>query len=405
MGANGTCSNHVTPSGLGRVVQLVEHQSSKLLIKVRVLSFPNMVNSYFEFVVLLIFNLVPLIICIAFYTVAERKMLAAIQRRVGPNVVGFWGLLQPFADGVKLIFKEIVIPSRSNAFLFVFAPILTFAISLISWTLIPFSNTSIFIYSEISLPLIFALSSLGVYGIVLAGWSSNSRYAFLGALRSTAQMVSYEVSLMICILPVVIMSGSFNLVDIVNSQSSVYFMFPLLPLFIIFCISAIAETNRTPFDLPEAEAELVAGFNVEYSSISFALFFLGEYSNMMLMAALCALLFLGGWVTPTDLIQFVPPVLWTVIKIIFFCFMLVFIRGNVPRYRYDQLMTLGWTVFLPLTTVYLIFVTVFLLLFNVAPINEYLSMTNNTWIIKSFTSFNLSSSNDFVDFTYIKSNW
>ena len=228
---------------------------------------------FLEYILLTLVNLAPLIVCIAFYTIAERKVLASVQRRLGPNVVGVWGLLQPFADGIKLIFKEIILPARANTLLFILAPVITLTLTLFSWSLIPFSQTSIFIDTPFSLLILFAISSINVYGIILAGWASNSKYSFLGALRSTAQMISYEVSLMLSILPIILCTGSFNLVQIVLTQKIIWFVLPFLPLALIFIISAVAETNRTPFDLPEAEAELVAGFNVEYSSITFALFF------------------------------------------------------------------------------------------------------------------------------------
>lgn len=318
-----------------------------------------------------ILMLIPLFITVAYYTIAERKVMASIQRRRGPNVVGFWGLLQPFADGLKLIIKESIIPSKANSVLFIFSPFLTFFLSLISWSVVPFSAVNV--YADVNLGILFllAVSSLGVYGIIFAGWSSNSRYPFLGSLRSAAQMISYEVAIGFVILSVVICAGSLNLIEVVQAQSKIWFLFPLFPLFFIFLVSILAETNRSPFDLPEAEAELVAGFNLEYSAITFALFFLGEYSNMILMSVLTVILFLGGWLLPFNLHNFIAPEFILAVKTLFICFYFIWVRATFPRYRFDQLMALGWKIFLPFTLGFLIFEIGFLKVTNGLPINEF----------------------------------
>jgi NADH-quinone oxidoreductase subunit H len=297
----------------------------------------------------------PLLLCVAFLTLAERKILAAIQRRKGPNVVGFLGLLQPLADGAKLILKETILPSVANRWLFVVAPLLTFFLSLSSWAVIPFSLLSVVADLNLALFYIFAISSLGVYGIVISGWSSNSRYAFLGALRSAAQMISYEISIGIVLMCVILYAGSVSFVDIVQFQKNIWFIVPMFPMAVVFFASTLAETNRPPFDLPEAEAELVSGYNVEYSAAGFALFFIGEYANIILMSTLNALLFLGGWLSP---VPFLLPdsSLWLVLKVLLFLFLFVWVRAAFPRYRYDQLMRLGWKVFLPLALGWLLFV-------------------------------------------------
>lgn len=300
---------------------------------------------FFEDLILATVGIFSLLISIAYFTLAERKFIASVQRRRGPNIVGFWGLLQPLADGLKLVIKEIIIPTLSNKGLFIFAPIITLVLSFSGWAVIPNSFDSYIIDLSLSLIYVLVISALGVYGILLAGWSSNSKYALLGGLRSVAQMISYEVSISLIIIPVIILSGSLNLIDIVYVQSkSVWFILPLLPLSFIFLISILAETNRSPFDLPEAEAELVAGYNVEYSSIIFAMFFLGEYGNILLMSALFVILFLGGW----SFYGFIPEVVFSS-KVGLIIFFFIFVRANVPRYRYDQLMNLGWKIFLPLT--------------------------------------------------------
>jgi NADH-quinone oxidoreductase subunit H len=298
----------------------------------------------------------PLLISVAYFTLAERKVMASMQRRKGPNVVGFFGILQPLADGLKLLLKEPVLPNNANTVIFLMAPVMTFVLSLISWSVIPFGYGTVLSDVNIGILYIFAVSSLGVYGVLMAGWASNSKYAFLGSLRSAAQMVSYEVSLGLIIITVVLFTGSLNLSEIVMAQEDIWFCVPLFPLLIMFFISCLAETNRAPFDLPEAEAELVAGYNVEYSSMGFALFFLGEYANMILMSTLCTILFLGGWLPIID-IPFVPPSFWFGIKTILFMFSYIWVRAAFPRYRYDQLMRIGWKVFLPLSLGWVFLVT------------------------------------------------
>ena len=293
--------------------------------------------------------LVPLLLTVAYLTYAERKVIAAMQMRKGPNVVGPFGLLQPVADGIKLLFKETVIPSGANRVVFVAAPVVTFVLSLIGWAVIPFDFGVVLSDINVGILYLFAISSLGVYGVIMAGWASNSKYAFLGALRSAAQMVSYEIAIGFVIITVLLCVGSLNLTDIVLAQKDLWFAIPLLPMFVIFFISALAETNRAPFDLPEAEAELVAGYSVEYSSLTFALFFLGEYANMILMSALTVILFLGGWLPPLDVAPFnwIPGPVWFAAKIAVLLFLFLWVRATFPRYRYDQLMRLGWKVFLP----------------------------------------------------------
>jgi len=299
--------------------------------------------------------ILPLLIAIAYFTLAERKIMAAIQRRYGPNVVGFVGLLQPLADGLKLILKETIIPSNSNKLLFNIAPILTFFLSLLGWGVIPFGDGIVFSDINLGIMYIFAISSLGVYGVIIAGWASNSKYAFLGALRSAAQMISYELSMGFIIINVVIMTGSFNLSDIISSQTHVWYIIPQLPMCLMFFICTLAETNRHPFDLMEAESELVSGFNVEYAAVGFAMFFLGEYSNILLMCSLTIILFLGGWQSCMFLsILPIPGPIWFGLKIICFVTLFVWVRAAFPRYRYDQLMRLGWKIFLPLSFGYVI---------------------------------------------------
>ena len=294
---------------------------------------------------------VPLLIAMAYLTLFERKVMAGMQLRMGPNVVGPFGLLQPIADGVKLFFKETVIPTGANKVVFLVAPMITFILALVAWAVIPFDEGWVLADINVGILYLFAISSLGVYGIVMAGWASNSRYAFLGALRSAAQMVSYEVSIGFVIITVLLCVGSLNLTDIVMAQKTIWFAIPLLPMFVVFFISALAETNRHPFDLPEAEAELVAGYQVEYSSMAFALFFLGEYINMILMSGMTVVLFLGGWLPPFDIAPFnwIPGPIWFALKIVLLLFVFVWVRATFPRYRYDQLMRLGWKVFLPLS--------------------------------------------------------
>ena len=311
--------------------------------------------------------IVPLLISVAYFTLAERKILGAIQRRRGPNVIGTFGLLQPLSDGFKLLVKETILPSNANKFLFILSPIITFVISLMGWAIIPYDKYSMLADINIGVLYLFAISSLGVYGIIMSGWSSNSKYAFLGALRSAAQMVSYEVSIGFIITTIVVCCGSFNLQTIIESQKNIWFVIPFFPLFLMFFVSALAETNRHPFDLPEAEAELVSGYNVEYSAMGFALFSLGEYANMLLMSSLNVILFFGGWLPPLEILNFIPGSIWFGLKICFFVILFVWMRAALPRYRYDQLMALGWKVFLPLSLTYLMLTFFILVSFNMLP--------------------------------------
>jgi NADH-quinone oxidoreductase subunit H len=312
---------------------------------------------------------VPLLIAVAYFTIAERKIMGAIQRRKGPNVIGYIGLLQPLADGLKLFVKETTLPTSSNVGIFLLAPALSFTLSLISWAVIPFAEGVVICDINLGVLYLFAVSSLNVYGILFAGWSSNSKYAFLGAIRSSAQMISYELSLGFALLCVVVCAGSLNLSNIVLAQKKIWFIFPLLPIFIIFYISMLAETNRHPFDLPEAEAELVSGYNVEYSAMTFAFFFLAEYANMLLISTLSAILFLGGWLPPFDnfIFNLLPNTVWLCFKISIGATFFILTRATLPRYRYDQLMYLGWKCFLPLTLGYLIFTIGILTSFNYLP--------------------------------------
>ena len=296
---------------------------------------------------------VPLLLGVAYLTYAERKVIGAMQLRKGPNVVGPFGLLQPIADGLKLMMKETVIPSGANRVVFVAAPMLTFILSLIAWAVIPFGRGMVVANINVGVLYLFAISSLGVYGIIMAGWASNSKYAFLGALRSAAQMVSYEVSIGFVMISALLLAGSLNLSDIVLAQQKLWFFIPLFPMFVVFFVSGLAETNRAPFDLPEAEAELVSGYNVEYSAMTFALFFLGEYANMILMSATTSILFLGGWLAPFGL-TFIPGPIWLILKICVCLFVFLWVRATFPRYRYDQLMRLGWKVFLPASLLWLV---------------------------------------------------
>ena len=313
--------------------------------------------------------LVPLLIAVAYLTYAERKVLAAMQYRRGPNVVGPFGLLQPFADALKMMTKETIIPTGASRVLFIMAPMITFVLAMLAWAVIPVNDGWAIANINVGVLYLFAISSLGVYGIIIAGWASNSKYAFLGALRSAAQMVSYEVSMGLIIVTVLMCVGSLNLTDIVRAQEHVWFAIPLFPMFIIFFISILAETNRAPFDLPEGESELVAGFFVEYSSMTFGLFFLGEYANMILMSALTTILFLGGWYPPMDVapLNWVPGPLWFILKILICLFVFLWVRATFPRYRYDQLMRLGWKVFLPFTLGWLVLTAVALKAFGWLP--------------------------------------
>ena len=317
----------------------------------------------------------PIMIAVAYLTYAERKVIGAMHLRRGPNVVGPFGLLQPIADGVKLFLKETVIPSGANRGVFVLAPCVTFILALVAWAVIPFGEGLVLADINVGILYLFAISSLGVYGVLMAGWASNSRYAFLGALRSAAQMVSYEVSMGFIIITVLIVVGSLNLTDIVMAQKGSYgvlnwFAVPLLPMAVIFFVSTLAETNRHPFDLPEAEAELVAGYNVEYSAMTFALFFLGEYANMILMSGMTTILFLGGWLPPLDidLFHWVPGPVWFALKISFCLFVFIWVRATFPRYRYDQLMRLGWKVFLPISLAAVAVVGGVVVAFDIAPL-------------------------------------
>ena len=303
--------------------------------------------------------LIPLLLSVAYLTLAERKVLGWMQLRRGPNRTGFLGLLQPIADAVKLMFKEPIIPTGADKILFLLAPIITFSLAMIGWATIPIDN---FVIANLNIGVMYilAISSLGVYGVIIAGWASNSKYAFLGAIRSAAQMVSYEIAIGLCIVCVLLTTGSLNLVDIVNAQKEMplYMDLLLFPMFIVFFISILAETNRHPFDLPEAESELVAGYNVEYSSMPFALFFLGEYANMILMSSFAVLLFMGGWLPPFKLefLNFIPGFIWFILKLMFCLFIFIWVRASIPRFRYDQLMRLGWKVFLPFTLIWVIII-------------------------------------------------
>jgi NADH-quinone oxidoreductase subunit H len=313
--------------------------------------------------------LIPLLVSVAYLTLMERKVIGAMQLRKGPNVVGPFGLLQPLADGLKLFVKETIIPSGANKVVFVLAPMVTFCLALVAWAVIPFDLGMVLADINVGILYLFAISSLGVYGIIMAGWASNSKYAFLGALRSAAQMVSYEISIGFVIVTVLLCVGSLNLSKIVMAQQTVWFAVPLLPMFVVFFISALAETNRAPFDLPEAEAELVSGYNVEYSSMTFALFFLGEYANMILMSAMTVILFLGGWLAPFNVVPFtwVPGPIWFALKIGFVLFLFLWVRATFPRYRYDQLMRLGWKVFLPLSLLWVVVTAGVLVAFGWVP--------------------------------------
>jgi len=312
---------------------------------------------------------VPLLISVAYFTLAERKIMGSIQRRRGPNVIGYLGLLQPLADGLKLFAKETILPTAANTGIFILAPLLTFILSLMGWAVIPFGEGIVLSNINVGILYLFAVSSLSVYGIVLSGWSSNSKYAFLGSLRSAAQMISYEASMGFIIVSVILCAGSFNLSEIVFAQKDIWYIFPLFPVFLMFFVSALAETNRHPFDLPEAEAELVSGYNVEYSAMGFALFFLGEYANMLLMSAMTSILFLGGWLPLFDILPFtlLPSPLWLGLKICIFVVLFCWIRAALPRYRYDQLMSLGWKTFLPLSLAWLLFTASVLISFNWFP--------------------------------------
>ena len=324
----------------------------------------------FGWIVLQIFAvIVPLLISVAYLTLAERRVIGFMQLRKGPNVVGPFGLLQPFADALKLLSKETILPAGADKVTFIIAPMLTFVLALVAWAVIPFGKSLVIADINVGILYLFAISSLGVYGVIMAGWASNSKYAFLGALRSAAQMVSYEVSMGLVIINVLLCVGSLNLSDIIEAQKTVWFALPLFPMFIVFFISTLAETNRAPFDLPEGESELVAGYFVEYSSMSFALFFLGEYANMILMSAMTTILFLGGWLPPFDIypLNVIPGPIWFILKISLVLFVFLWMRATTPRYRYDQLMRLGWKIFLPFSLLWVVLTAGFLISFDMLP--------------------------------------
>ena len=328
-------------------------------------------NIFFQEVYKILFLLVPVLVSVALVVWLDRRVWAFVQKRQGPNVVGPFGLLQSLADALKYIFKEIIIPSSSNKVIFILAPIVTMTLALIAWAVIPFSATQVLADINVGILYLFAVSSLGVYGIIMGGWASNSKYPFLGAIRSAAQMVSYEVSIGVIIINVLLCVGSLNLNDIVEAQQNLWFVIPLFPMFVIFFISALAETNRPPFDLPEAEAELVAGYQTEYSGMMYAMFWLGEYANILLMCAMGAILFLGGWMSPIELYPFtlVPGAVWLILKILFLFILFALVKAIVPRYRYDQLMRLGWKVFLPLSLTWVVLTASYLFYFNLLPVN------------------------------------
>ena len=319
----------------------------------------------------ILFLLVPVLISVAMIVWLDRRIWAFVQKRQGPNVVGPFGLLQSLADALKYIFKEVIIPSSSNKAIFILAPIVTMTLALISWAVIPFSATQVLADINVGILYLFAVSSLGVYGIIMGGWASNSKYPFLGAIRSAAQMVSYEVSIGVIIINVLLCVGSLNLNDIVMAQENLWFVIPLFPMFVIFFISALAETNRPPFDLPEAEAELVAGYQTEYSGMMYAMFWLGEYANILLMCAMGSILFLGGWLSPIEIYPFtlIPGAIWLIFKILFLFILFALVKAIVPRYRYDQLMRLGWKIFLPLALTWVVLTSSYLFYFNLLPTN------------------------------------
>ena len=327
------------------------------------------INLVFEEVYRIFFLLVPVLVSVAMIVWLDRRVWAFVQKRQGPNVVGPFGLLQSLADALKYIFKEIIIPSSSNKIIFILAPIITMTLALIAWAVIPFGEQQVLANINVGILYIFAVSSLGVYGIIMGGWASNSKYPFLGSIRSAAQMVSYEVSIGIIIINVLLCVGSLNLSDIVLAQKNIWFIIPLFPMFVIFFISSLAETNRPPFDLPEAEAELVAGYQTEYSGMMYAMFWLGEYANILLMCAIGSILFLGGWLSPLDISPFnaLPGALWLIIKILMLFILFALVKAIVPRYRYDQLMRLGWKVFLPFSLIYVVITSSFLMYFDLLP--------------------------------------
>jgi len=328
-------------------------------------------NILFDEIYKILFLLIPVLVSVAMVVWLDRRVWAFVQKRRGPNVVGPFGLFQSLADALKYMFKEIIIPASANKIIFILAPIITMTLALISWAVIPFSEDFVLADINVGILYLFAISSLGVYGIIMGGWASNSKYPFLGAIRSAAQMVSYEVSIGVIIINVLLCVGSLNLTDIVLAQKNLWFIIPLFPMFVIFFISALAETNRPPFDLPEAEAELVAGYQTEYSGMMYAMFWLGEYANILLMCSMGSILFLGGWLSPIDLYPFslIPSPLWLILKILLLFILFSLVKATVPRYRYDQLMKLGWKIFLPLSLIWVVLTSSYLFYFNLLPTN------------------------------------
>jgi len=329
------------------------------------------INIFFSEIYKILFLLIPVLVSVALIVWLDRRVWAFVQKRRGPNVVGPFGLFQSLADALKYIFKEIIIPASSNKVIFILAPIITMTLALAAWAVIPFGESLVLSNINVGILYLFAISSLGVYGIIMGGWASNSKYPFLGAIRSAAQMVSYEVSIGIIIINVLLCVGSLNLNDIVLAQKNIWFVIPLFPMFVIFFISALAETNRPPFDLPEAEAELVAGYQTEYSGMMYAMFWLGEYANILLMCAMGSILFLGGWLSPLEMYPFslIPSALWLIFKILFLFVLFALVKATVPRYRYDQLMKLGWKIFLPLSLLWVVLTSSYLFYFNLLPVN------------------------------------
>ena len=323
-------------------------------------SFITIIIWLIEQIYLFLVVVLPVLIGVAYFTLAERKIMSAIQRRLGPNVVGYWGLFQPLADGLKLVIKQTIVPNKAQRSLFLFAPVYTFALALSAWAVIPFNDSAVIANIELGVIYLLAISTLSVYGLIIAGWSSNSKYAFLGALRSAAQIISYDVSLGLILLSLLLCTSSCNLSEIVLAQKNIWFIIPFWPLALIFFVSSLAETNRSPFDLTEAEAELVSGYNVEYSAVGFALFFLAEYSNILLISVYISILFLGGWLPPIYFLAWIPGSLWLGIKTSIIAFLFIWVRATLPRYRYDHLMFLGWKCFLPLALGFFIFLTLFL---------------------------------------------
>ena len=329
------------------------------------------INILFSEVYKILFLLIPVLVSVAMIVWLDRRVWAFVQKRQGPNVVGPFGLLQSLADALKYVFKEVIIPASSNKIIFILAPIVTMTLALVSWAVIPFGEDQVIADINVGILYLFAVSSLGVYGIIMGGWASNSKYPFLGAIRSAAQMVSYEVSIGVIIINVLLCVGSLNLNDIIIAQEKIWFVVPLFPMFVIFFISALAETNRPPFDLPEAEAELVAGYQTEYSGMMYAMFWLGEYANILLMCAMGSILFLGGWLSPLEIFPFnlIPGFIWLIFKILFLFILFALVKAIVPRYRYDQLMRLAWKIFLPLSLFWVVLTSSYLLYFDLLPVN------------------------------------